>query len=337
MKKILLATTVLAMTATVAAAEVTISGSAQMGLKYNGGAAANKTTLNQEVAVTFGMSGATDGGLEFGATLPLLAGDESSIANDGSSVYISGAFGKLTFGSVGEADEVATLSDMGYAGVGTDDVAEAFSGDSVGKFATLIGVAAEDFVGWTAGDTAELKAAIGSSHNVNYSHSIGDLSVSASGLLGESNESAAFGVKYAIGNAYIGLGYNSANFKGAVAIAAGVDPLVESLKTDATSVFVGGTFDAFKVAAMYTDFQAKLGYDGVVDSISGKAYGVTGSYSMDALTVSAAWSKAELDGVSSDAYGVGVAYDLGGGATVTGGMGRIADTTKADMGVKFSF
>ena len=123
MKKILLATTLLTMSAGYAAAEntnMTWAGSATAGIAQNGtdkGGVADPNTYGKgddkmlsyssaTLAVTF--AGQTDGGLTFGATLDLtsgvtyaLADDDGFDTNGGSfgdpTVYISGSFGKITF------------------------------------------------------------------------------------------------------------------------------------------------------------------------------------------------------------------------------------------------
>ena len=104
MKKILLATTVLAMSATVAAAEVTLGGSATMGVARDG-AGAFETYSTAKLSVT--MSGETDGGLSFGASMSATAGQSYTFADDDGfaaeggafgqpEVFLSGAFGKLS-------------------------------------------------------------------------------------------------------------------------------------------------------------------------------------------------------------------------------------------------
>lgn len=102
MKKLLLASTALVMSAGVAAADVALSGDAWMGLKYNGNLAANKTQMVSRARVTFTLSGETDGGLAFGGSFGAHnAGNAST--GDAGSVFISGDFGKLSMGDVDSA------------------------------------------------------------------------------------------------------------------------------------------------------------------------------------------------------------------------------------------
>lgn len=119
MKKVLLATSILAASAGFAAAEVTLSGDARMGLVYDG----DNAYFSSRARVKFTMSGETDGGLSFGASFRA-ADATAAKGNTGmsaGSVYISGAFGKLTMGDVDSAANslVGDVSSVGYTGLGT--------------------------------------------------------------------------------------------------------------------------------------------------------------------------------------------------------------------------
>lgn len=133
MKKVLLATSILAASAGFAAAEVAVSGSARMGLVYDGDDAA----FSSRVRIVFTASGETDGGLSFGASMRADqdggngndAGDtDSNTKMKDATVYISGAFGKLTFGDNDSAANVLVgqVSGVGYTGIG--DANEVFYG-----------------------------------------------------------------------------------------------------------------------------------------------------------------------------------------------------------------
>ena len=112
MKKILLATTVLAATTGFAAAEVKVSGDARVGFQKIQG---NDTTMERRVRTKFSGSGETDNGLTFGtsyrAHLATAATDGN--ANNAGNIYVSGAFGTLSFGSESSAAEYA-VGDLGW-------------------------------------------------------------------------------------------------------------------------------------------------------------------------------------------------------------------------------
>jgi outer membrane protein OmpU len=344
MKKILIATTALVATAGIASAEIKISGGGLAGLIYNS-ETDESVKLRTEALVTIDASGETDGGLQFGFNTNYIVGDNGSVANDDTSLYISGAFGKLSFGAVGEADEVAGLGDIGLDGLGVDDVAEALVGDELG-----------DTVSDGEGGKVDLFGSLG--HNVNYTIATGPMTFSISGQLvsgsfdEDNNESYAAGVKYSFGDAYVGLGYaNHTNEFGSV--------VITSAEADVVSLFAGGTFGAFKVAALYSQADIKITATEDGDSLPSesasadpKAYGLKVDYKIDdALTVSFGYGKVDADGYGADqeSFGVGASYALGGGARLVGGIASVkslgdenigsgSDTeTRADFGVAFSF
>jgi len=141
MKKILLATTMLVGTAGFAAAEVTFSGSAAAGIGRDSGAAF-ETYSSADLDVTF--SGASDNGLEFGATFGASAGrsydfgadpTEAFADEDGAfgmpTVYVSGSFGKVAF-----SDDNYDMYDDANAG-GDVEYTGTFGAVSVGLIADV--------------------------------------------------------------------------------------------------------------------------------------------------------------------------------------------------------
>jgi outer membrane protein OmpU len=330
MKKFLIATTALVATAGIANAEVAVSGSAKAGLQYNS-EGATKTQLLSTATVVFDASGESDGGLTFGFNANLIFTDGGDLDNDDSTVYMSGAFGKISFGAVAEADEVAGLSDIGWDGLDVDDVAEALVGDELDDIYDVGGI----------------------SHNVNYTYATGPVVFSLSGQVatghGTDNvKSYAAGVKYSFGDAYVGLGYADHRFGDAFGTGFNEDAQV-------VSVYGGGSFGAIKVAALYADANHTVG--GV--DFDAQSYGVNASYTMDALTLSVGLGRADFDAATGLAdqksMGIGAAYSLGGGASVHFGIAQVesvgdenllianqkigagAKETRADVGVKFSF
>ncbi len=287
MKKILLATTMIVGTAGFASAEITFSGSAVMGVGDNG----TTTRSILETYLTANAASETDSGLSFGFSTTIATySTDGGLNDDGTSAFISGAFGKLSMGSVSEADEVATLSDIGgLSGLGVDNVAETFTGDSAGR----------------------------QSHDVNYTYSGGPLTLGASTHIGAAGEGDAYavGAKYTFGDAYVGLGYNDDNTSANAGTVA--------------SVYAGGKFGAIGVNAMWSEWNP----DAAGANLN--AYGVYMTYSMDALTVMAEYADSDL--ATDAAYGLGASYDLGGGASVVGGVASVANTTVWEAGVSMSF
>ena len=98
MKKLLLASTAVVMSAGVAAADVSLSGDAWMGLTYND-TLVDEVQMISRARVTFTLSGETDHGMAFGGSFRADNAGAASTGNAGS-VFISGDFGKLSMGDV---------------------------------------------------------------------------------------------------------------------------------------------------------------------------------------------------------------------------------------------
>ncbi|UWQ07730.1 porin [Aliiroseovarius crassostreae] len=286
MKKILIATTALVATAGYAAADINLSGAAAAGFKYvDSDLVAENLIAHVDYTLTIAMSGETDGGLTFGADLTVY-GDESSTLNGGDLVaYIEGGFGKFSAGNVGSAvDATLGLGDLGFDGLGTDNVAE-----------TLIDLNDQGTLMYkgTFGDFA-----VAASYNM----SVDGTDPNA----GEAANEFSIAATYNMGDYDFGLGYDE--------------------RGDVVTVKAGANVSGFDIDAL-----ASFGDNDV------SAYGLTAGYTMGATTVTAAYSKAEVGLAEVEAFGVGVAYDLGGGAKIKGGIAEVADVTVADLGITMSF
>ncbi len=129
MRKLLTATTALALVGGAAFAELSMSGDAKLGIDYTSepGAGMSKHSFKHEVGIDFSGSGTTDGGLSFGGSAGFDTNDDT--VNLGT-VYVSGSFGKVTIGDNDPADLLAGgIADIGLNGIGVDDVAEGRGGD----------------------------------------------------------------------------------------------------------------------------------------------------------------------------------------------------------------
>jgi outer membrane protein OmpU len=134
MKKILLATTMLVGTAGFAAADVTLSGNGRMGIVNAETVAAGdkETAFDSRVRASVNLSASSDGGLEFGGSFGI-HDNAGAAAGTAGSVFISGAFGKLTMGSTDSAAQnaVGQLAGVGYAGTGDgNEIAYLTGGDT---------------------------------------------------------------------------------------------------------------------------------------------------------------------------------------------------------------
>ena len=314
MKKILLATTLLAATTGFAAAEVTLSGDARMGIISDFDKAATLTIDESDLQFTsrarvkFTLSGSTDGGLEFGASFRAdNAGASTSVAkgadgivgtaddivtvgggavNGGAgSVFISGAFGKLSMGDVDDAANSAVGQVSGVGLTGLSDLNEV----------TYIG--------------------IGNDPTALYEYSTGDLTIYASvtnPTIPATVVAYSVAAKYALGDYTVALGYESND--------AGTDHVI---------VGATATFGAATVKAIYGS---------ATGTIKGDQYALSVDYKIDATTVTAFYADdSKLGG--AEAYGLGASYDLGGGASVVGGYShnQTSNQDAYDLGVSMSF
>ena len=124
MKKILLATTALVATTGFAAAEMTWSGSANIGMKYSD---QGTTQLHEEIDLGMAATGETDGGIGWKVEMGLDSENQDSTetkAGDAGSVHLTGDFGTIKVGNVSSAGTSIGLPDVGFDTIGIDDAAE---------------------------------------------------------------------------------------------------------------------------------------------------------------------------------------------------------------------
>ncbi|MDJ1009380.1 MAG: porin [Paracoccaceae bacterium] len=314
MKKVLLASTALILTAGYAAAEghssIELSGSAIAGLTYNSVNTAAQGEINPLTLVDFTIagSGATDTGLEFGAFLGFDEG--TGRQPDDFEVFISGVFGTITMGALDPATDGLGIADVGLDGIGIDDIAEQFKNATAGA-------------------------------DVNYSYSAAGLTFLASAQFGDA-QSLGASIQYSTGAVSVGLGYVTAD------AGATLGPNGTALGQNSSYIVTAGFSQGpIGINGMYTD------WDGGDDGDGGQGYGVDVSFTTGATTVTAAYAHSEGDPANAaedgigDAYGIGVSVPLGGGLTLAGGIGIVEtdatnnggedSRTVADLGVSMSF
>ncbi|MFN5997109.1 MAG: porin [Paracoccaceae bacterium] len=213
MKKLLLATSALVMTAGIAAADghIKLSGDARMGIVDDFGAVG--PVFNSRARVKFTLSGESDSGFSFGAEFR--AGDAAAAASGtAGSVFISGGFGKLSMGDVDGAANAAVghVDGVGYTGL--SDLNES----------TFVGGGAKE--------------------SILYEYSAGDFTAYlSSGQLETANDTYSVAAKYAAGNFTVSLGYE--NYQGVDLGGAGADDV------DHIILGVNGTFGAVTMKARY--------------------------------------------------------------------------------------
>ncbi len=334
MKKVLFATTALILSAGFAAAEVGVTGDGRMGLVYDG----NDTQFSSRVRVKFTLTGESDSGLSFGGEFrPHQAAGAAAGANG--EIWVSGAYGKLAMGDVDSAAEsaIGDLTEIGYTGLGFHN-----------EFLyTASGLA-------SSGNPAAL-----------YSYSAGPSNVYVSMMDGNGLTAYSIGANYTMGDSLIGFGYERNKAFGAssgdIDNQDSIDETILSnlgskLVTPATATtaaytsYTKPTYDAktwvLGGATKFGTTTVKAGYaqtslSGVANKL--KQIGVGVDHVMGPTTVSAFVRQEKLGSTKHDYIGVGAEYDLGGGASVKGGIVDISgpvgtfDDTVADLGLKFKF
>lgn len=353
MKKLLLATSILAGTAGLAAAEITLSGDARMGFldDFVFDNSDDDIGFTSRARVAFTFSGETDGGLSFGASF---RADNSSAASSGEagSVFIGGSFGKISMGDVDGAalSAVGHVDGVGLTGLG-DRNESAFiangglDDDDLNDFDIAASTTLTDdpsvLYEYTTGNVGLFVSVTNPGHETEADFGTGPLDVD--------------GVAWAIGANYstdaykFGIGYEDLQ----------VDEIGGPAGFDADHLYLGadGTFGAFtaKVRWGQADLTAFDGIGGSAD-IEFDQWSLSGTYAMDALSVTGFYANKDftlpvaLQTVDQkqeiDTFGLGASYDLGGGAKVVGGIvdseetygdGSSASDTSYDLGVSFSF
>lgn len=193
MKRLFLSTTALALAGSAAVAEVSISGSAEMGISGKKGEDAK---LHRDIRVKFGLSGATDTGLSFGASADLHnAGKFRTDPSMSGAVHISGAFGTLTLGDTDGAFDKA-LSEVGSATAIADDHTshDGYDGNS------------------------GLDGEVNSGNILRYDYSLGDITASISGAFAADDSS----------NSVLGVGVAWSGDVGGIGVGVGVGHQTQS-------------------------------------------------------------------------------------------------------------
>ncbi len=298
MKKILLATTMLVGTAGLAAAEVSFSGSAHAGIASNAGGDFDVYS-SAGLDVTF--SGASDNGLEFGATFGASVGHSYAFADDDGfgnedgtlgdpEVFISGSFGRVAFNHNGYGffhndDSDADQADVDYSGTfGGLTVGLRADVQDVNDLADLDGIDQGldgDFAD-DAGNPNDLSATLG--------YTIAGIAVTAN-VDGTDDIAWDVGASYTMGAFTAGVTYN-------------VDSVAE----------LTGTYEAngiMATASYNTDSEWSVG----------------GSYTMNGISFAASTDDAS-------AWEVTAGYDLGGGLSLEAGYNY---TNDAFIGAAMTF
>jgi len=304
MKKVLFATTAIVAFAGAASADVAVSGSAELGiadLDHNG--STEEVGFFSSVDVRFSMTGETDGGLAFGATIDLddaletsggavnaQIGDNTDNDSIDYTIFVSGAFGTLTFGDTDGAMDWALTEGGNVGNPGSIADGETFYAGYAGSY--LDG----------SGDGMIAR----------YNYSFGDYAFAVSVEQGVADAENGYAVGFK-GNV-AGVSFGIAHQEGVAATAGGNN-------ADLTGVSLGYAFGDLNAGIMFASGDNADGTDRELMQI-----GV--GYSAGALSLHANYAEDENALVDSDGFGIAAAYDLGGGASVHFGYGDGSATTE---------
>lgn len=284
MKNVLFATTALVAVgfAGSAFAEVTLSGNAELGITFLDDDTGDETEFHNDIDVTFTLTGATETGLTFGASIDLDEADGGDEIESANSVFISGDFGQVSMGDVDGAYDQALAN---IAGAGLNDEGDKGSGTS-----GLDGAADGEIL--------------------RYDYSFGAFTASGSLELeeGTTDEVYGFGIAYQgeFAGASLGLGagyqFTETNDPGVLGVG--------DHNAFGVSAVVG--IGSFEITTVY-EFLDRPGDFGA-DAFDGSVVGVGGTYDMGALDLQLSYQFSEQGESDTDLIQGAMIYDLTGGA-----------------------
>lgn len=324
MKKVLFATTALIATASVAAADVTMSGYGRFGLDYNSAnervAGVSETNITSRLRLQFDMSTETDSGVGFNARYRAQAESRDGVAGTGA---FNGARFGVTYGGlavnvgniIGAVENAPGLYTTGTRSAGTGI-------DGMGFHSLVIKSRTGTAFNWDAYSSAGvgsnglevLYSAGGFTGHISYSQRNGGTVLGTAG--GE--DRTGIMLTYSFGDYYV--------------TAAAQDSSVAA--NDITFLAAGGSFGNFgaKLAYGETDAADSVTLEGNMDIGAASNILVWVNSTDVAGTVTAA------DTADGTSFGINYQYDLGGGATFVAGYVDEADNdNQFQAGVYFSF
>ena len=323
MKKLLLATTMLVTAGHYAAADVSVSGDAYMGVVSSD----SVTTFKNRMRIKFSGSGTTDSGLSFGGSFRAADAVGAKEGTSGST-YISGGFGKISMGDVDSGDNVGQLDAVGYTGLG-DGNSISYSADAGGD----------------NGIPGDFKDAGGA--RVLYTYSTGPVTLNASSAQLTDGGSTSYGVGaiYAAGNLTVGAGYGMVdggtlgvkfyNSSSSATDKFDAKTIADASVTDATvsATYVMGATTVkgiYQLKSLDASSAAATAQKALEVAASVTSMGLSVTHKLGAVSLAAYGISSELDGdtlgtetATVSRYGIGASYDLGGGATIAGGWASV--------------
>lgn len=327
-----------------------------------------ETQFHQDIDVTFSMTGETDTGLSFGASVDLdeTAAGTNNADDNGTTVFISGAFGTLTMGDTDGAMDWALTEGGNVGNPGSIDDNETVHAGYLGAY--LDGnedgqILRYDYSFGAFGIAASVElddttpAASGAARNTFTAAGASSVAALGTNYTESGDTSTALGLKYNMdlggGSLALGVAYQSAADRVAYvasssATATAADGVTETVAlADTTAVGVSAVYSAngLSVGAAITQYSdyAGINADRQVAGTLGSEVGSTSDmthtsigigYTTGAISLHANYGEIDYDAAviaDVDGYGIAAKYDLGGGASVHLGM------NDNDTGADYSF
>ncbi|GHD98861.1 hypothetical protein U879_20465 [Defluviimonas sp. 20V17] len=326
MKKILLATAAVALTAGAASADVTFSGYARAGISYSKPKNGTATTaLTDRFRLYLKVDKKTDSGLELGVKTRFQSdSNRANISGTGTGVLQNGASQiwiqqngvKVEFDNVdgpiedmpGVYAPTTGLTGLSYGGMVTNYY------DAGGTYHSF------DWMGNYQGYGANGTYGNASGVQVNYTMGALHAELARGGLAtGAGNTSTQAMISYNFGQFTGALGYSTGSYNGSQSrrvvgtVSGKIGPVNLTLGAASNAPVTNGT-----------------------KGTNVTKYALNAAYTMGAVTMNAYYAHQDKN-APSNAYGVGAKYDLG-GAALQGGVAKDpSGATKADFGVIFTF
>jgi len=289
---------------------VAVSGKGGFEVSFTGANRGKESRINvlTKFDIGFSAAGTSDQGLTFGAdaTIEARGGTSATSGTTDAEVYIGGDIWTLKMGNLDPATHMANnLSDIGYDGLGVDDIAEKAAGDTKAYASATL-----SFGPATVGITAAAETPMMPDSDTN---KMGDGKPDSmkDNATEEQVNHWAFGGTFDIAPVTLAVGYDS---------------------DEAIKLSAGGTFDIVTVKGLFAQ---------VEDDAGKKTEGLGGEIGVaviEGTNLTAVYTQREKTGEpDKDAFGVGVTHSLGGGATVNAGFAQVDDVNKASVGVAMSF
>lgn len=323
MKKVLLASSALALSAGVAAAEVKFSGDARMGLQYNS-AAAVTTTIEKRFTLNIDGSTTTDGGVTLGARVRLRSDENTGSNTNGARVFASYAGLTVAAGNIlGAIESMPNL----YGPVTPLQM----TGNGFHSMVTNVdrGAAGLDYFSWDA-YSSRGNAGTASGDGIELLYSNGPIALhmsysadSLGGVGGGGNVRTAIYGAYTFSGWTFAIGYQDSNRN--------------TFGPNSEDKLVG------TISGKVGMFDLGLGYaqNGTGANQINKVALNAGVDLANGLRLTAHVANQSTSGgpvTNPTTFGIGARYGLGGGAFLSGGIQTTErGATRGDIGVSFNF